>query len=232
KLKRRRVGQRQAEAAARAARFVEARSAESAARNGSQATTKPVTQPTPRPQPAPWKNQAVTSPFGLPGMAPVTSPGPGRLSPSTARARAIERALAKGRSLPEPGRRRPPPARSEIDADDVPLGFLIISIVLVELILGGVVVAVSGGLVVLGLGLTLDAGARAIGTITAARSGTAWGSGWRWICALGGSPGVIVFAFQRDGSLLGTGPLPMAGPVAAVALFVLLVGLAGLPAGI
>jgi hypothetical protein len=164
-------------------------------------------------------------------LAPVISPEPEALSPSTARARAIERALAKGRALPDPGR-GPTTAQSAIAPDDLPLGFLVISIVLIELILGIVLVAVSGGLVVLGLGLALDAVARVMGTMAVARSGKEWGSGWRWICGLGGSPGVIVFAVQRDRSLLGTGPVPLAGTVAAAALFILLVGLAGLPAGI
>jgi hypothetical protein len=229
-LRRHRVGQHQAEAAARAARFVEARAAGSLASNGGHAAPKPAPTPVPRPDPALWRNEAVSSPFGVPGLAPVISPDLGPLTPSAARARAIERALAKGRALPDPHPRAP--AHSEIDPDDVPLGFLVISIGLVELILAVVLIAVSGGLVVLGLGLALDAAARVLGTLAVARSGREWGSGWRWMCGLAGSPGVIWFAFQRDRSLLGTGPVPEAGPVAAVALFVLLVGLAGLPAGI
>jgi hypothetical protein len=160
----------------------------------------------------------------------VTTPDLRPLSPAAARTRAIERALAKGRALPDPDRR--PPPRSGLDADDLPLGFLVISIVLLELILGVVLIGVSGGLVVLGLGLALDAVARVLGTMAVSRSGPEWGSGWRWICGLGGSPGVLMFAVQRDRSLLGTGPVPAAGIVAAAALLILVVGLAGLPAGI
>ncbi|HWF75310.1 MAG TPA: hypothetical protein VG186_18330 [Solirubrobacteraceae bacterium] len=242
-----RVGQRQAEAAARAARFVEARSGGPArlatrpaaariagatlrapallTRNGGQTSTRPA------PSPPSWRNEAATSPFALPpGMMPVADRDPGPVSPSAARARAIERALAKGRALPDPG--RPARGQSETSPEDIPLEFFVVAAVMVELILAVVLVAVSGGLVVLSLGLTLDAVARVLGTSAVARSGREWGSGWRWICGLVGSPGVIVFVLQRDRSLLGEGPVPFAGPVAALALFILLVGLAGLPAGI
>jgi hypothetical protein len=159
------------------------------------------------------------------------APEPRPRSAATARAEAIERAIAKGRSLPDRDRPAPPP-RSGVDPNEIPLGFLVISIVLVEFILGVVLVAVGGGLIVLALGLWLDAVARVLGTIAVERSGQEWGSGWRWICGLGGSPGVALFAFQRDRTLLGTDPVPMAGPIAVLALVVLLIGLAGLPAGI
>jgi hypothetical protein len=105
-------------------------------------------------------------------------------------------------------------------------------LVTLELYLGVVVCMFGGGPVILGLGLALDAGARVIGTIAAARLGKQWGSGWRWICALLGSPGVAYFAFQRDSSLMNTDLVPLAGPIAGVALFVLFVGLALLPAGV
>jgi hypothetical protein len=235
---RRRVGQRQAEAAARAARFVEARSGATAARNGGHAAAHPPLalrpKPAPRPPTAPWRNEPASSPFAasFPGLIPPTAPPDTRPpSASTARAAAIERALAKGRSLSDRDPRPAAPEHSAIDADDIPLAFVVGAIVLLEFILGAVLF-VAGGPVVLGFGLLLDAAARVLGTVAAARSGKEWGSGWRWICALAGSPGVVVFAFQREGGLVAADPAPLAGPVAALATLVLLVGLLGLPVGI
>jgi hypothetical protein len=233
---RRRVGQRQAEAAARAARFVEARSGGPAARNGGHATARPAPRPKPVPRPpaAPWRNEPATSPFAasFSGPTPATPPADTRRpSASTARAAAIERALAKGRALSARDSRPAAPEHSAIDADDIPLAFVVGAIVLLEFVLGAVLF-VAGGPVVLGFGLLLDAAARVLGTVAAVRSGQGWGAGWRWICALGGSPGVVVFAFQREGGLVAADPAPLAGPVAALATVVLLVGLLGLPAGI
>ena len=49
----------------------------------------------------------------------------------------------------------------------------------------------------LAFGVALDAGARALGTVAAARAGRL---GWAWACAIGGSPVVAAFAlFRRDG---------------------------------
>jgi hypothetical protein len=232
-LNRRRVGQRQVEAAARAARFVDARHGGSVLRNAGQASVRSPPGPAPawRTPVAEWRNEPATSPFAFafPGAAPAPA-FPTRPSASSTRTAAIERALAKGRALPD-RHRRPPPEKSVIDDDDIPLAFVVACIVLVEVILGAVLF-VAGGPVVLGLGLLLDAAARVLGTVAAARSGKEWGSGWRWVCALGGSPGVAVFAFQRQGGLVAADPAPLAGPVAALAIVVLLVGLGGLPAGI
>jgi hypothetical protein len=155
------------------------------------------------------------------------------LSPSIANARgeAIERALARGRAIPDPYR-PPPRVPSQADADGIVLGFGVACIMAIELYIGVAVCAFGGGPSVLGLGLALDAAARALGTVAAARSGKEWGPGWRWICGLGGSPAVAAFAIQRDGTLRAADPAPLAGPLAVVAVIVILIGLAGIPVGI
>ncbi|HEY5317261.1 MAG TPA: hypothetical protein VIJ20_04730, partial [Solirubrobacteraceae bacterium] len=228
-LKRRRVGQHQAEAAARAARFVEARAARSGAGNGGQRNAGPA----PSARPVKPGLGALLAPAAGPfaGMGPAFAPEPRVPSRSTARAEAIERALAHGRPDPEADRRsRQAQAPSTMSTDELTLGMIVAVILLVELVLG-VFLAGGGGAVVLGLGLFLDAGARALGTIAAVRSGKEWGPGWSWICGLIGSPAVVAFAFKQDGSLLATDPAPLAGPLAVVAVIVILIGLAGLPAG-
>jgi hypothetical protein len=153
------------------------------------------------------------------------------ISQSNARAEAIERALARGRTIPEP-ERPPAPTPTPVNPDDVLLGFVVACIVIAELYIGVALFTFSGGPVVLGLGLALDAAARAVGTVAAARSGKEWGIGWRWLCGMGGSPAVAAFAFQRNGALVATDLAPLAGPIAALALIFIVIGLAGIPAGI
>jgi len=226
-LKRQRVGQRQAEAAARAARFVEARTA----RSGPQTGVQPRPRPTPPAGPAAPNTGRVPAILTYAGLASSHDPGPHASPASSARAQAIERALAHGRSLPDPARRAAPaPAPTTMDADEVTLAAIMAVILMVELFFG-VVLAFGGGPSVLGLGLVLDAAARTLGTIAASRAGKEWGLGWRWLCGLVGSPAVVVFAFQKDGSRPATDLAPLAGPLAVIAVVVLVIGLAGLPAG-
>jgi len=229
-LKRPRVGQRQAEAAARAARFVDARAAGPRPR----VAPGPPARPTPPSRPGQWWNGAMGAPATMTYTAaadPVLDLDGHAVSPSTARAEAIERALARGRAVPDP--QRPPPIEpTRVEPDDIMLGFVVACIAAIELYIGVALFTFGGGPVVLGLGLALDAAARAVGTAAAARSGREWGSGWRWLCAVGGSPAVAAFVFQKDGSLLATDLAPLAGPIAVVAMIVILIGLAGIPAGI
>jgi hypothetical protein len=158
------------------------------------------------------------------------------ISPSTTRAEAIERALARGRAIPDPDRPGPSKtARAEpgpVEPEEIMLGFVVACIVAAELYVGVALFTFGGGPVVLGLGLVFDAAARALGTVVAVRSGQEWGTGWRWLCGIGGSPAVAAFTFQRDGSLLATDLAPLAGPLAVIALILILIGLAGIPAGI
>ncbi|HWC86943.1 MAG TPA: hypothetical protein VG388_10410 [Solirubrobacteraceae bacterium] len=227
----RRVGQRQAEAAARAARFVEARGTR---------TRSDVVPSHHRPAPdGPWAPEHDGAP-PAPAFAGLALPAPKpRLPPrSTARAQALQRALAHARTAPD---RRPAPYQRPGPApkqagkvareDVIALGLVVASVTLIELIFG-VLLAFGGGPIVLGFGLLLDGGARALGTLAAVRGGKAWGSGWPWACGLLGSPAVAAFAFGGDGALSDVELAPVAGPLAAVALLALLIGLAGLPAGV
>jgi hypothetical protein len=43
---------------------------------------------------------------------------------------------------------------------------------------------------------------------------------------------VAAFAFRGDGSLVDADPAPLAGPIAVLAMLCLVIGLAGIPAGI
>jgi hypothetical protein len=239
--KRPRVGQRQAEAAARAARFVDARAAGSRSRVPAPQSIRPlsVARPIPPSRPVQWWNGAMGTPAAPPftvAVEPALDVDGYAISPSTTRAEAIERALARGRAIPDP--HRPSPTESTrvepvpVEPDEIMLGFVVACIVVVELYIGVALFTFGGGPVVLGLGLAFDAAARALGTVAATRSGQGWGTGWRWLCGIGGSPAVAAFTFQRDGSLLATDLAPLAGPMAVVALILILIGLAGIPAGI
>jgi hypothetical protein len=278
-----RVGQRQAEAAARAARFVEARGARNSVRYPA-----PGAMASRSASPALSRNSAGTNPwaqapasapptharaFAPPAQARAFAP-PALATPPTAfvatlpafdppagqrsnsRAERIERAIAHGRTTPEPRPRTaadsrartpqgarasttPSPAAAPerraakpIASEDVlALGLVVGSIVVLELVLG-VILAVGGGPVVLGLGLVLDAAARAVGTLAAVHSGEEWGSGWPWACGLIGSPAVAAFAFNGDGSLAAVEFAALAGPLSAVAIVTVVIGLAGIPFGV
>jgi hypothetical protein len=123
-------------------------------------------------------------------------------------------------------------AAKPVTTEDVlALGLVVGSIVVLELVLG-VVLAVGGGPVVLGLGLVLDAAARTLGTLAAVHSGEEWGSGWPWACGVIGSPAVAAFAFNGDGSLAAVEFAALAGPLSAVAIVTVVIGLAGVPFGV
>jgi hypothetical protein len=227
--RRRRIGQRQAEAAARAARFVDAR----AARQGTR-LVRPTLGPAASSRPGALFSLAPRVPT-VPAFATAAEPVrdlDGRhIARSTARAEAIERALAHGRGLPDP-RPSPPKLTPQAEADELVLGFTVACLMAIELYVGVALFMFSGGPVALGFGLVLDAAARALGTIAATRAGEEWGPGWRWICGLGGSPAVAWFAFQRHGNRGPSDLAPLAGPIAVIAVIVILIGLAGISAGV
>jgi hypothetical protein len=122
-------------------------------------------------------------------------------------------------------------AKPQATEDVLAIGLVVGAIVVLELVLG-VILAVGGGPVVLGLGLVLDAAARAVGTLAAVQSGEEWGSGWPWACGVIGSPAVAAFAWGGDGSLAAAEFAALAGPLSAVAMVTVVIGLAGIPFGV
>jgi hypothetical protein len=88
-------------------------------------------------------------------------------------------------------------------------------VVAAEMYLDVVGVAVDSGLVLLAFGIALDACARGLGTIAAARTGS---QGWAWACLLGGTPVVAAFALRSSDG-------PSAEPAPLAALLSLLAGL-------
>jgi hypothetical protein len=269
-----RVGQRQAEAAARAARFVEARGVRNSVRYpapgamASRSAGSPLSRQSTGANPwaqapalAPHAQARAFAPPALPTpptafAATLRAPDPPAAPRSNTRAERIERAIAHGRTAPEPrsrtaadsrtrttqgGRTRTAPspaaaparsaAKPQATEDVLALGLVVGAIVVLELVLG-VILAVGGGPVVLGLGLVLDAAARAVGTLAAVHSGEEWGSGWPWACGVIGSPAVAAFAFNGDGSLAAVEFAALAGPLSAVAIVTVVIGLAGIPFGV
>jgi len=223
-----RFGPMHAEATARATRFVTARAAETGDR-------------------VPGRRSAdlePSAPAGLTstgaavlraaeayhvGPRPIPTAG-GTSTASDLRREAVERALARGRSLADEQERKPEPQRDS--SDDLGLGVALVSVLLLEIFGVVVALALSGGYLVLAFGLALDACARMLGTVAAARHGEEVGRGWCWANAIVGSPAVIAFAFNDDGRLVDADLAPLAGPVAGLAIIGIVIGLAGIPAGI
>ena len=139
--------------------------------------------------------------------------------------------MARGRALGESAP-KPPKAHNEIDSDETALGVTVVLILFAEIFGGVVAFALPSSYVVLALGFALDGCARMLGTVAATRGGKDWGPGWRWACALVGSPAVATFAFHEDESVVRTELAPLAGGIALLATVCLVVGLAGIPAGI
>jgi hypothetical protein len=108
------------------------------------------------------------------------------------------------------------------------LGLTLIVVAFVEVFVGVTETGLDKGHVLIAFALAMDACARALGTIAAARAGE---REWAWSCALGGSPFVAAFAlFQPEGPVKAD-PAPLAGLLSLLAglgLFVaLLVAVAG-----
>jgi hypothetical protein len=223
-----RVGQKHAEATARAARFVAARAAETARRTRNYEVTSDHNHGLLSPRGAAVLKAAQA--YGGPAFPP--GPTPSWSGPPNARAQAVERALAKGRATLAQDRqsvRRPSPS---LDSGNVGLAVSLVFILFLEAFGGIILFALGGGYLVLAFGLALDACARTLGTVAAAGAGKGWGGGWRWACAVLGSPAVAAFAFYEDGSLVDADLAPLAGPVSVLAIICVVIGLAGIPAGI
>jgi len=97
------------------------------------------------------------------------------------------------------------------------VGLILAAILIVEVYLGVVQVAFTDGRVMLGFAIALEACARGIGAVAAARSGH---RGWACACAIGGAPFVAWFAFWRPSGRAEIEPAPLAGLLAGVAVLI------------
>jgi hypothetical protein len=186
----RRVGQSQAAAAERAARFVAAHKAELVRSSQSAAARRPARRPPPAPRPRP--------------------------------------APAAGTPRPRPASQRRDQAAGA-QTLGVMVGLALIGVLIVEIYFGVDRWAIAGGHVLLAFGLSLDACARALGTLAAERAGA---PDWTWGCVFGGSPVVAGFAlFQSTGSVK-VEPAPLAGLISLLAIGLVTLAILGAAVGI
>jgi hypothetical protein len=156
----------------------------------------------------------------IPRKAPRTAATPAR----AARPARAERKPEPARVHRLPNRGGPvaaPPAAGRIAGPiAIAVAIVLSSALAAEVYFGVVRWAVSGGHVLLALGLALDTCARALGTIAAGRAGT---GGSALACALGGSPFVAGFSlFGEDGPVM-IDPAPLAGLLGLAAIGLLAV---------
>jgi hypothetical protein len=205
-----------------------ARSAESAGARSTKTGTARRTLSVPRPR------RTMTEALAALARAPAqeaASP-----APAGPRRQAVARAArhiggSEARILQLPARRRPlarqvlgPTVRgprSAVPAEassPVAMATLAVTLMLVlgaEMYLDVVKIAVDSSLILLAFGIALDACARGLGTIAAARAGT---QAWAWACLLGGTPVVAAFALRSSEE-------PPVEPAPLAALLSLLAGL-------
>jgi ferric-dicitrate binding protein FerR (iron transport regulator) len=101
-------------------------------------------------------------------------------------------------------------------------GLVLAAICGAELVAGVMAVTLSSGRVLLGLGIALDACARALGALDAGRAGKA---GWAWSCAIIGSPAVVAAALSWRRGEIRIEAAPLAGLIAGLAIVFVVVGL-------
>lgn len=126
-----------------------------------------------------------------------------------------------------PVRRSAPPAE-RVPAHPLPdtpatgllIGLALVVALGVEFYLG-IAKALGNAHWLLAFGLALDLGARAIGTIVAARSGE---TGWAWACVVIGSPAVAAASLPSNAAVR-RDPAPLAGVLAVVAMAGVVLGL-------
>jgi hypothetical protein len=196
----------------RAARYVAARKArpEAAAQRNAGAQSSPAAE-----RDSTGPRNAATPASGAPTQRMVATlvPYVSRRPPVAPRAKTAAghdrlMAAAQGRA------RRRSEATPEAAVVGLLVGVALAAVLSLELYAGVGGLALSGGHVVLGFGLALDACSRALGTVAARRASEL---GWAWACVLVGCPAVAAFAvFGRDGPVL-TEPAPLAGLVAVLA---------------
>jgi hypothetical protein len=159
-----------------------------------------------------------------PGARPTSGE---RASTADAANRAARR-LATLPARPVPRARPAIDDVGQIETLGVVLGLAIVIVGVAEVFLGVAKFGLGDGHVLLAFGLALDACARTLGAVAAARAGR---QEWAWWCALGGSPIVASFAlFQRSGPVA-VDPAPLAGLISLIAIVVATIGIAAAVTG-
>lgn len=102
---------------------------------------------------------------------------------------------------------RHPVAPAPLRAPSLIVGLALVCVLFIEVYVG-VVPLVTGGHMLFAFGLSLDACARALGTIAAARTDR---QDLTWLCVLGGSPAVVWFAMFHPSGPVEVEPAPLAG---------------------
>jgi hypothetical protein len=123
---------------------------------------------------------------------------------------------------PHPARAEPG-SGGESEAVGVLAGLALAAALVIEVYFGVARLGLGSGNVLLALGLSLDASARALGTLAALRAGP---REWAWWCALGGSPLTAGFALMQQSGPVKTEPAPLAGVAGLLAMVVLALALA------
>jgi hypothetical protein len=109
------------------------------------------------------------------------------------------------------------------------IGLALVIVLAAESLILVVLVALGHGHPVLAFGFALDACARALGTIAAAREGD---HAQAWSCILIGSPGVLNYVLLGPDGAVETEPGPQAGVVSVLAIGVVAIALLGSLIGI
>jgi hypothetical protein len=118
---------------------------------------------------------------------------------------------------------------TETAAVGLVVGLALAAVLCFELYAGVGSLALSGGHLLLALGIALDACSRALGTVATGRTAEPC---WGWACAVGGSPAVTVFAmFGTDGPVLAE-PGPLAGFVSMLAMLLIALAVLGSMLGV
>jgi hypothetical protein len=155
------------------------------------------------------------------GVPAGRSPAPGRrsvprgLSPAPHARRSVPRGRSPGPGAPTDQDAVPPARSAWAELPGVLAGVVLAAILCAEIYLAVGTEALGAGRVLLGSGLLLDAGARALGTLAAERAGRPV---WAWGCVIGGSPVVAVFALYRPDGPEPVDPAPLAGLLSLLAI--------------
>ncbi len=155
---------------------------------------------------------------------PATAAARAGATPPAAQARASSVASAPPanavRRSVTPVERVPAHPLPDTPATGLLIGLALVVALGVEFYLG-IAKALGSANWLLAFGLALDLGARAIGTIVAARSGE---TGWAWACVVIGSPAVAAASLPSNAAIR-RDPAPLAGVLAVLALACVVLGL-------
>jgi len=172
-------------------------------------------------------------------VAPVARRGASQAEAAQRAARLVAaRAAASGRPplrpyVPAPSRPATPRPRPDAAAGTqpvtAPIAVVLCIVIVLEIWVGVASLGLDHGRIVLAFGFALDACARVLGAVAADRTGD---GDWAIGCALIGSPLVAVFALYQQGGPVRTEPAPLAGVMAVVACWVLVIAIAAAVVGL